>query len=84
MTKRRTNYIMFIVLFMENVNSELHLNFCEELECKDTASKMSLNEKMEKRGTAASPELSCVSMKSNASIVMPPNISNEAVTSDPR
>ncbi|XP_067296643.1 NACHT, LRR and PYD domains-containing protein 3-like isoform X2 [Pseudorasbora parva] len=45
---------------------------------------MSLNEEMETRDTAASPEASCVSMKSNTSIVMPPNISNEAVTSDPR
>uniref|UniRef100_A0A8C2DKB2 Uncharacterized protein n=1 Tax=Cyprinus carpio TaxID=7962 RepID=A0A8C2DKB2_CYPCA len=44
---------------------------------------MSLNEKMEKRYTAPSPEPSCVSLKSNASIVMPPNISDEAVTSDP-
>ncbi|KAL1281554.1 hypothetical protein QQF64_000357, partial [Cirrhinus molitorella] len=32
----------------------------------------------------SSPEPSCVSMKSDASIIMPPNISNEAVTSDPR
>ncbi|KAL0202334.1 hypothetical protein M9458_000352, partial [Cirrhinus mrigala] len=52
--------------------------------CKDAASKMSLNEKMEKSNTADSPEPSCVSMKSNASIVMPPNINNEGVTSDPR
>uniref|UniRef100_A0A8C1KI12 NACHT, LRR and PYD domains-containing protein 12-like n=1 Tax=Cyprinus carpio TaxID=7962 RepID=A0A8C1KI12_CYPCA len=44
---------------------------------------MSLNEKMEKRYTAPSPEPSCVPLKSNASIVMPPNISDEAVTSDP-
>uniref|UniRef100_A0A8C1X3W5 Uncharacterized protein n=1 Tax=Cyprinus carpio TaxID=7962 RepID=A0A8C1X3W5_CYPCA len=58
-------------------------NLCEELEDKDAASKMSLNEKMEKRYTAPSPEPSCVSLKSNASIVMPPNISDEAVTSDP-
>ncbi|XP_077053619.1 NACHT, LRR and PYD domains-containing protein 3-like isoform X5 [Siphateles boraxobius] len=50
----------------------------------DTASKMSLNEEIETRGTAASPEPSCVSMKSNTSIVMPPNITDEGVTSDPR
>ncbi|XP_026146437.1 protein NLRC3-like [Carassius auratus] len=58
-------------------------NLCEELKDKDAASKMSLNKKMEKRYTAPSPEPSCVSLKSNASIVMPPNISDEAVTSEP-
>ncbi|XDV16921.1 hypothetical protein PO909_016427 [Leuciscus waleckii] len=54
------------------------------MEDEDTASKMSLNEEIQVRATAASPESSCVSMKSNTSIVMPPNITDEAVTSDPR
>ncbi|XP_048050968.1 NACHT, LRR and PYD domains-containing protein 12-like isoform X1 [Megalobrama amblycephala] len=45
---------------------------------------MSLNEEMEVRGTAASPEPSCVSIKSDTLIAEPPNFIDEAVTSDPR
>ncbi|XP_051736208.1 NLR family CARD domain-containing protein 3-like [Ctenopharyngodon idella] len=39
---------------------------------------------MEQRGTAASPNPSCVSVKSNRSIDYPPDISDGAVNSDPR
>ncbi|XP_039539858.1 NLR family CARD domain-containing protein 3-like isoform X3 [Pimephales promelas] len=59
-------------------------NVYEGLDDKDAASKMSLNEESEARDTAASPEPSGVSIKRRTSIVMPPNISDEAVTSDPR
>jgi len=59
-------------------------NVYEGLDDKDVVSKMSLNEEIEARDTAAVPEPSCVSMKRRTSIVMPPNISDEAVTSDPR
>ncbi|KAK7165612.1 hypothetical protein R3I93_005623 [Phoxinus phoxinus] len=62
----------------------LHLKLISKgQEDEDTASKMSLDEEIEVRGSAASPEPSCVSMKSNTSIVMPPKITDEAVTSDP-
>ncbi|KAL0202328.1 hypothetical protein M9458_000346, partial [Cirrhinus mrigala] len=43
---------------------------------------MSLNE--EKVGKVPSSEPSCVSMKSNESIIQPPRLSDVAVTSDPR
>ncbi|KAI2643950.1 NLR family CARD domain-containing protein 3 [Labeo rohita] len=43
----------------------------------------SLNEEMELKDTAASPDHSCVSMKSNASLPQHIDFSNGAVTSDP-
>ncbi|XP_073764643.1 protein NLRC3-like isoform X3 [Danio rerio] len=52
------------------------------LDDKNTTFKMSLKEEL--RGTTASPEASCVSVKSNTSIVMPPNISDVDMTSDLR
>ncbi|KTF89116.1 hypothetical protein cypCar_00038747 [Cyprinus carpio] len=53
-----------------------------------TASKISVYEKRKEEKyvhtrEAASPEPSCVSMKSDASLPVPPNLSDEAVTSDP-
>lgn len=48
---------------------------------------MSLNEKREEEGVhtqkAASPEPSCVSMKSDRSLLLPPKFSDEAENSDP-
>ncbi|XP_067296671.1 NLR family CARD domain-containing protein 3-like isoform X2 [Pseudorasbora parva] len=44
---------------------------------------MSLNKKMKVRGTAASPDPSCVSMKSNNSMDFPPYLNDGAVTSEP-
>ncbi|XP_051736549.1 protein NLRC3-like isoform X1 [Ctenopharyngodon idella] len=52
-------------------------------EKKRAASKMSLSVEREERG-ATSPEPSCVSMKSNRSIIHPPELSGGAVTSDLR
>ncbi|KAK9960237.1 hypothetical protein ABG768_010312 [Culter alburnus] len=54
----------------------------------DTACKMSLDEQRKKRDSvwkrkAASPEPSCVSMKSDESMMYPPDLSDGAVTSDP-
>ncbi|KAK9960244.1 hypothetical protein ABG768_010319 [Culter alburnus] len=54
----------------------------------DTACKMSLDEQRKKgisvrKRKAASPEPSCVSVKSNKSMGCPPDLSNGAVTSDP-
>ncbi|XP_067224567.1 NACHT, LRR and PYD domains-containing protein 3 isoform X2 [Chanodichthys erythropterus] len=54
----------------------------------DTACKMSLCKKREEENDvqthkAASPEPSCVSMNSDASMGNPPDLSDEAVTSDP-
>ncbi|KAK9960239.1 hypothetical protein ABG768_010314 [Culter alburnus] len=54
----------------------------------DTACKMSLDEQRKNRVSlqkhiAASPEPSCVSMKSDISMITPPNLSDGAVTSDP-
>ncbi|XP_051723004.1 NACHT, LRR and PYD domains-containing protein 12-like isoform X2 [Ctenopharyngodon idella] len=54
----------------------------------DTACKMRLDEQIKKwdslqKCRAASPEPSCVSMKSDASMHFPPNLSVGAVTSDP-
>ncbi|XP_067259378.1 NLR family CARD domain-containing protein 3-like isoform X1 [Chanodichthys erythropterus] len=50
---------------------------------KRAASKMSLSVEREEKG-ATSPEPSCVSMKSNRSIIEPPELSGGAVTSDLR
>uniref|UniRef100_A0A8C1N7L1 NACHT, LRR and PYD domains-containing protein 12-like n=1 Tax=Cyprinus carpio TaxID=7962 RepID=A0A8C1N7L1_CYPCA len=67
---------------MPKVNSFLHF-YC----LFSSACKMSLCEKREEEDVqthkAASPEPSCVSMKSDRSIVSPPEFSDRAVTSDP-
>ncbi|XP_050965310.1 NLR family CARD domain-containing protein 3-like [Labeo rohita] len=57
-------------------------NLNTELEEGCTASKMSLNEEIERRSPSASPEASCVSMKSNWSLPDPPHFSDGAVISD--
>jgi len=65
------------------------MSVCEEREDEKTACKMSVCEEREEKASvdthrAASPEFSCVSMKSNNSIGVPPNLSDgPAVTSDP-
>ncbi len=57
---------------------------CTELEEGCTASKISLNEEIEQRSMPASPEASCVSMKSDRSLPRDINFSDGAVTSDLR
>ncbi|KAF4119214.1 hypothetical protein G5714_001265 [Onychostoma macrolepis] len=39
---------------------------------------------MENRERSSSPDHSCVSLKSDGSMIIPPNFSNDPVTSDPR
>ncbi|KAL1252103.1 hypothetical protein QQF64_019899 [Cirrhinus molitorella] len=61
--------------------------FFSSVEVKSTDKKMSLCEKREDeedvyKHKAASPEPSCVSMKSDASMENPPDLSDGAVTSD--
>lgn len=56
----------------------------EMLEEGCTESKMSLNEVIEQRSIPGSPEPSCVSMKSQAFLLKPSDLSFGAVTSDLR